>query len=295
MTPVASAADHRYRWGVAGVVLGAFAASTAGIILRHIETDDGWQVLLFRSLAFAVTIFLLVVARHRGGTAAAFRAIGLKGLAVAAGLGGAFIAFIFALLWTTVAETVFILSASPMFVAAIAWLVLRERISWTMCLSMAAVIVGIGIMVADGLVGGALRGALAALGACLGYAVAVVALRAGRDVDMMPATCLSGVFAFLVCVLLVDDIAIGARDLALSLLLGTGQIGLQYIMITLSTRVVPAAEITLIMMLEVVLAPIWVWVGVGETPSATILLGGAIVVAAVFGQAIHNLRQARLS
>jgi len=132
-----------------------------------------------------------------------------------------------------------------------------------------------------------------ALGACLGYAAAIVALRAGRDVDMMPATCLSGVFAMFVCAVLVGDFTIGARDLVLSLILGAGQIGLQYIMITISARVVPAAEIALIMLLEVVLAPLWVWIGVGETPGAMTLAGGGIVVAAVLGQTLIGLRQAR--
>ncbi len=287
------AADRRHRLGLAGVVLAAFAASTAGILLRHIETADGWQILFYRSLAFAGTVFLLVAARHRGQTPAAFRAIGLPGMVVAVCLGGAFIAFIFALLLTTVAETVFILSASPVFAAAIGWLALRERVPPRLWLGMAATVLGIGIMMSGGFAGGTPIGALVALGACLGYAAAIVALRAGRSVDMMPATCLSGVFAMLVCAALVGDFTIGARDLVLSLVLGAGQIGLQYILITICARVVPAAEIALIMLLEVVLAPLWVWIGVGETPGAMTLAGGGIVVAAVLGQTLIGLRQAR--
>lgn len=284
--------DRRYLIGLAGVLLAALAASSAGILLRQIEAADGWQILFYRSLAFVAVLLAYIVAQRRRDTLRAFLAIGWPGLVVALALGGAFIAFIFAMLLTTVAQAVFILSAAPFFAALLGLAVLRERVAALTWVSMAAALAGIGVMMGQGLVGGALLGSLVALAACLGYAAAIVALRAGRRVDMMPATCLAGVFAGGVCFFLAGDLAIGGRDLTFALLLGSAQIGLQYLLITLSARHVPAAQIALVMLVEVVLAPLWVWLGVGEAPSSATLLGGAIVLAAVLAQTLHALRPA---
>ena len=289
--------DRRYLLGLAGVLLAALAASSAGILLRQIESADGWQILFYRSLAFVAVLFVYIVAQRRRDTIGAFLAIGWPGVMVALALGGAFIAFIFSMLLTTVAQAVFILSASPFFAALLGLVFLRERVAVLTWISMTVALVGIGVMMSQDLLSSgvsrsALAGSLVALAACLGYAAAIVALRAGRQVDMMPATCLAGVFAGGVCFLLASDLAIGGRDLAFALLLGSAQIGLQYLLITLSSRHVPAAQITLVMLIEVVLAPLWVWLGVGEAPSSATLLGGAIVLAAVLAQTLSGLRAA---
>jgi drug/metabolite transporter (DMT)-like permease len=226
MTARDPAGDRRYLLGLAGVVLAALAASSAGILLRQIEQADGWQILFYRSLAFVVTLFVFICVRRRGETPQAFLAIGRAGLVVALALGGAFIAFIFAMLLTTVAQAVFILSASPFFAALLGLVFLGERVAPVTWACMAAALAGIGVMMGEGLGAGglspaALSGSLVALAACLGYAAAIVALRAGRGRDMMPATCLAGVFAGLVCLALAGDLAVSAHDLAFALLLGS--------------------------------------------------------------------------
>jgi drug/metabolite transporter (DMT)-like permease len=283
-----------YLLGLGGVLLAALCGSSAGILLRHIEAADGWQVLFYRSLSFSVLLFLVVVLRQRGGTLRAFRAIGWWGLAVALSLGGAFIAFVFAMLLTTVAEAVLILSAAPFVAAILDRAILGEAVAPATWLAMAGAACGIAIMMAGGLSTGGegfhivnILGGFVALIACVGYAFCIVSLRAGRARDMMPATCLAGVVALAVsAVFAAPPWPISGHDLALALLLGTGQIGLQYLLITLSARWVPAAEIALLMLLEVVLAPIWVWIGVGEVPATWTLIGGAVVVAALFGQGL---------
>ncbi len=295
-----AASGRRYLLGLAGVFLAALVASSAGILLRQIEEADGWQILFYRSLAFVAVLLAYICVRRGRETPRAFLSVGWPGVVVALALGGAFIAFIFAMLLTTVAQAVFILSASPFFAALLGLLFLKERVSPVTWAAMAAALAGIGVMLGQDLLpsgeagaawaGTGLAGSLVALAACLGYAAAIVALRAGRKVDMMPATCLAGVFAGLVCFALAGDLAISGHDLVFALLLGSAQIGLQYLLITLSSRHVPAAQITLVMLTEVVLAPLWVWLGVGEVPSSATLVGGAVVLAAVLAQSLAALR-----
>ncbi|MCG8357666.1 MAG: EamA family transporter, partial [Kiloniellales bacterium] len=87
--------------------------STAGILLRWVEQADGWQVLFYRSLSFTLALLAFVALRHRGGLVQVFREIGRPGLIAAVSLAVAFSSFVFALLATSVANVVFILSLSP--------------------------------------------------------------------------------------------------------------------------------------------------------------------------------------
>jgi len=287
-----SAARSGHVLGVVLVLVAALCGSTAGVILRHIEAADGWQILFYRSISFAALVFIVIAVRHGRGTAAAFVAIGRPGLIAAVCLGVAFLAYVIAMLLTTVADAVFILSAAPFVAAVLGWLTLRESVGRVTLIGMVVALAGIAVMVSKDVAGGSLAGAMVAFVACFGYAACVVALRAAPDTDMMPAVCLAGVVAFVISLVFVGgDLSISPRDLGLSVLLGTGQIGLQYILISLAARTVPAAEITLLMLLEVVLAPFWVWIAVGEEPSALTLAGGGIVLAALLYQALAGLRQ----
>ena len=280
-------------FGIAAVLVGALCGSSAGMLVRLVETADGWQILFFRSVSFSLTVLLFMILKDGFGLRRRFLSIGLPGVVVALCLGGAFIAYIISLLLTTVANAVFILSASPFMAALLSRWVLKEQISLLSWICMSAGLCGVGFMVADGVLSGTVAGSAVALLATAGYAASIVAYRAGKDIDMMPATCLAGVFAALISFALVSDFAIGRNDMIVACLLGAFQIGGQYILITIAARYVPATEITLLMLLEVVAAPIWVWIGVGEVPALLTLIGGAIVLGAVAVQAAAGLKSDR--
>jgi len=285
------ATAESYRFGLLCLFSATLFTSLAGVILRHVEAADGWQVLFYRSLAFVAVLLLFLLVRHRGGTARAFRAVGRPGLVTALSLCPAFIFFILALLETTVANVVFILSLSPFFAALFAWLALGEPVGRSTLAAMALSLIGVGFMFGDGLVAGTLLGNWYALGACITYSVALVAMRKGRAVDMLPAVCLAGVLAIGISGLLAGGfspgrLSIGSRDLTLAAALGVVQLGFQYILVTTGTRYVPVAEVALIGRLSLVLAPLWVWLAVDEVPSGLSLIGGAIILIAVMGHGL---------
>jgi DME family drug/metabolite transporter len=287
-----------YRFGLLCLFSATFFTSLAGLILRHVAAADGWQVLFYRSIAFVAVLLLFLWWRHRGATARAFRAVGRPGLVVALALSPAFILFILALLETTVANVVFILSLSPFFGAFFAWMILGEPVARSTFAAMALSLVGVGFMVGDGLVAGTLLGDGLALGACLSYSAALVAMRKGRAVDMLPAVCLAGVVTIAVAALAAlavspGGLAIGAHDLALAAVLGVVQLAFQYILVTTGTRYVPVAEVALIGRLVMVLAPLWVWLAVDEVPGRLSLIGGAIILVAVMGHGLMAVRRSR--
>ena len=266
--------------------------------MRLVEEAGGWQLQFYRQASFLVFILGFLVWRHRGRSLQACLDIGRPGLIAACSLAIAFITYIFAIIETSVAKVVFIGSASPFVAALIAWLVLRERVAPTTLAAIAAAMLGIAVMMGEGLDGpksdhGGLLGAGLALVAVLGYGITLVCLRARRRVDMLPAAALAGLLALLICGAMAPDLAVSRHDLALAVLLGVVQLGFQYVLIALGTRHVPAGEVALLGRLQVVLAPLWVWLALGEVPTPVTLLGGAIVVGAVLVNSLASLRRQR--
>jgi drug/metabolite transporter (DMT)-like permease len=162
---------------------------------------------------------------------------------------------------------------------------------------------GVAVMVAGSLVIGTVVGNLLALGASLSFAGYNVLLRRGRANDMMPCVVIAGLVAAVISAPVVvatsagpdvfGGFVIGARDFALCLAMGTIQVGLGLTVFTLGARHVPAVELALLSMSELVLAPLWVWLAVGEVPSAFTLTGGAIVMTAIAFQALSGARRRR--
>ncbi len=228
---------------------------------------------------------------------AAFRAAGGAGIVAALSLAGGFTCFIFSITNTTVANTLFMLSAGPFIAAILARGLLGERVGRNTWMAMAVAATGIAVMVGDGIAGGGLFGDLTGLGAATGFAAFAVALRRGQAGDMMPSICLAGLFgaaaAGLMAVAGGDGLAVSSRDLGICLAYGGFAIAGSLIVYTVGSRHVPAAELMLFALTEVVLGPVWVWLAFAEAPGSATLVGGAILMAAITGQALSGIRRKR--
>jgi drug/metabolite transporter (DMT)-like permease len=269
----------RQRRGQIYVALAAVAWSTAGVLQRQLTLDTATQV--FGRAAFAGAALLVYVAVvDRGRVVAAFRSIGLAGVAVALCVAAASGGFIAALNHSSVARVLFILALSPVLAALLARVTLGEPITRRTLLAMALALVGVTVML--GSPGeGSLAGDSLAFLAALAFAVMVVITRWRHDVSMAPATCLSQVILVLAFVPFATPADIGGGDVYWLAALGIGQIGLGFALLTVGARLIPAAQVGLITLLEVVLGPLWVWLALDEQPSTLTLVGGAIVIVAI--------------
>jgi len=219
----------------------------------------------------------------RGRVAEAFRSIGLAGLGVAACAAVSSAGFISALNYEGVARVLFILALAPMLSALLARVVLHEPITRRTVLAMAVALVGIGLML--GSPGEAsLKGDLLAFATACAYAVMVVITRRRHDISMAPATCLSQVLLVVVFLPFADVGSIGGGDIGWLAALGIGQIGLGFALLTVGARLIPAAQVALITLLETVLGPLWVWLALDEQPATLTLVGGVIVIGAIVFQ-----------
>ncbi len=269
----------RERRGQVCVALAAVAWSTAGLLQRQL-TLDVWTQLAGRALFAALALMLYVAIAERGRVVDAWRSIGIAGIGLALCLATASGAFIAALNHTTVARVLFIQAISPVLAAVLARVLLGEPVGRRSMLAMAIALGGVALMLgAPG--GGDAAGDALALLMALAFALALVITRHRRDVSMAPATCLSQIFLLLAFAPFASPGEIGGEDLAWLALLGGGQIGLGLALLTIGARLIPAAQVALITLLEVVLGPLWVWLALSERPGTATLAGGAIVIAAI--------------
>jgi drug/metabolite transporter (DMT)-like permease len=274
---------RQHRRGRIYVALAAIAWSTAGLLQRKLTVDIATQ-LAGRALFAVLGLLVFVAFAERGHVVRAFRAIGRGGLLVTALLAVSSGAFILALNYTSVANVLFMQALAPV-LAAVFGTFVGEPVARRTWLAITVAIVGVGLMV-----GGPSHPSAAGLSLSLLMAVSfagtIVVTRHLRKVSMAPATCLSQALVFLFAAPFASTGLVGGRDLALLAGLGIGQIGLGLIFLTIGARLIPAAEVALITLLEIVLGPLWVWIAESEQPSTTTLAGGAIVLAAVVIQAV---------
>ena len=273
---------ERRRRGQLFVALAAVAWSTAGVLQRELTVDTATQ-LAGRALFAFLFIGGYVAVVSRGRVVEAFRSVGAAGLGVAACTAIASGTFIVALNYANVANVLFMQALSPIAAALLAWAALGESVTRRTLVAMAIAVLGVALMVGGPGSGGAV-GVVASLVMTLAFAVALVITRHRRDVSMAPAICLSQVFVVLLAAPFADPSSITGKDLGLLILLGVGQMGLGLIFLVIGARLIPAAEVALITLLEVVLGPLWVWISIDEKPAATAILGGIVVIVAVLIQ-----------
>lgn len=281
---------HERRRGRLYVTLAAAAWSTAGLFQRELTVNTGAQ-LAGRAFFAVIGLLAFIAISERGGIARAFRSIGGAGLAVTALMAVSSGAFLIALNHASVASVLFMQALSPI-IAALIGRALGEPVSRQTWVAMLIAIAGVSLMV-----GGPGRPSAIGLSLSLvmsfSFAGTIVITRHRRDVSMAPATCLSQVVVFVLAAPFASYGSIGGKDTLLLVLLGVTQIGLGLIFLSIGGRLIPAAEVALITLLEIVLGPMWVWVFLSERPSTATLVGGAIVLAAVLVQSARQAPEER--
>ena len=279
-----------YRRGILQLVASGFFLSTSGIALRIIEQADGWQILFYRSLALSVTILLILVFQKGSKVFDEFRGLEWNDCLLAVFLGTGFVAYVFALLYNTVANALFIFSCAPFVAGFLGWILLGERVATRTWFAIGGAMAGLTVMVGSELAVSRFLGTLIALWIPIAYAASIIVIRSSKRENMLAALCLAGLVSGGLSAIFVTDYALTLQDLIISLYLGVFQAGIGFTLVVLGTRYIPAAQVGLLAMVEPVLAPIWVWMGVGEVPGLATIVGGAIIFSAITIDGILNIK-----
>jgi len=270
--------------------------STVGLGIRMIDEATVWQILLYRSISLSLFLATVIYLRSRGNLFEVVKAAGLPGCIAGLALVGAYSGGIYGIQSTSVANAMLLFASAPFMAAILGWIFLREKVRKATWIAILFAILGIGIMVQDKTQGGAaLLGNLAALGSAFGFAVFTVALRWGRSGDMLPAVFLSGIFAIFItssiCLFSGLPFQISVNDTSISMGMGVFQVGAGLVLYTLGSKTLPAAELTLLSLAEVLLGPLWVYLFLNEVATLNTLFGGLVLLLAIAGNAISGARR----
>jgi len=285
-----------YARGILMSAAGMLILTPDGLLLRLTSDAGFWNVVFFRSVFIGISLGVFLLLYHRLNIAFLWRGFGRAGMLSTLLMTGSNLCFVGAIANTTVANTLVILATMPLFSALLGRLILSERVGTRTWGSIAVAIGGIVVIFSGSLGAGNWLGDLLALATAILQSLNLVLIRKVKDRDVMtPSLCLSGFIAAALVLPLADPAAVSGENLGLLALMGLFVLPLSLGLFLSGARYAPAAEIALLALIETVLGPLWVWLGVGEVPSSLSLIGGTVVIAAVASNALYGIRQTRRS
>ncbi len=294
MTQTAALPERDLR-GYVLVFMAGVLWSTVGLGIRLIDEAQVWQILFYRSLSMSALLYVVIRLRTGRDPLGLARRMGWPGVIGALSLVAAYSGAIYAIQTTSVANAMMLFASAPLMAAILGRLILREHVRPQTWVAITVAACGIAVMVWDKFSGAALMGNLAAIGSAVGFATFTITLRWGKATEMLPAVFLSGIFGMVlvgaICLSLGLSLTLSPSDTGISLGMGVFQVGAGLILYTIGSKTVPAAELTLLSLAEVVLGPVWVWLLLGETATPNTLIGGTILLAAIAGNALSGARR----
>tara|TARA_X000001036_G_C20616634_1_gene781264 strand:- start:96 stop:962 length:867 start_codon:yes stop_codon:yes gene_type:complete len=262
-------------------LLGGFFLSWGGLIIRSFETSDIWQILTIRSFFFIIALILFLIFTYKRNTLLVIKKSGFPAIIAGLFLSLSFVAYIVAMSKTSVANVVFIISTQTIFLAIFGYLFLKEKITLKGFIAIILAFFGMIVMVGDSINQGTLFGNVVAFAIPINFTILVMIIRKFPQLDMVPAIFYSGVFSGIYGIFLASNLIFSANDILMGFFLGVPQLAFGFICVTIGTKTTQAVTVGLLMLLETICAPIWVWIFLNEVPPLSVFTGGTIIISAV--------------
>ncbi|NBP93848.1 MAG: DMT family transporter [Gammaproteobacteria bacterium] len=278
--------------GLALSLGGIVLLSPDSLILRLINADV-WTMVFWRGSLSALGLLVMIGLIERQLPLRAMLRVGAHGAWVALSFAVSALAFVFAILNTAVANALVIMSSSPLIAALLGFALFNQRTAATTWIAAMAIAIGLAIVFLGSLETGRMPGDLSAFAASCALAFCFVMIQRHREVSMLPSLAWSGILVSLIVLPLASPSSVAGQTFALTILLCLFIVPISMGMIALSPRYLSAPEVSLVMRLEVLLAPLWVWLVLEEMPSMQTLIGGAIIFLTLIALSIVTLRQGR--
>ena len=286
----------RHLKGLLMTVFAVVILSPDSVLIRLVEEAspevDSWTVLFWRGLLYAVGVSLLVFMKYGSKTIAEFKNIGKGGLVIGFFSGISTGTFVFAIVYTSIANALVIISTGPIMIAIVAWFLLKEKssiITWT---SMIIVFIGIYIVMSGSFGGKNLVGDFFALITAVMMGFTFTLTRKYKHINMVPVNAIGGLIAALIAFVMANQISVPAEVVGYIIAMGA-ILSISFSLITIAPRYMPAAEVGMIMPLETVLGSLIAWYFISEVPSTNAIIGGTIVIVTLFLHSWYSTRLAK--
>ena len=270
------------------LLFGGFCLSWGGLIVRSFESSNAWDILLLRSFFYFIGVSTFLVLIYKKNLFKTIKKAGLIGLLGGFVMSFGFIAFVFAMMSTSVANVVFTISTQTMFLALFGFFYLKEKISLIGLLSIILAMAGISIMINDSISSGTLFGNLLALTIPISFSIYVMILRKNSNLDLIPAIWYASIFSILYSLVMVDSFSFTNNDIFMGFLLGVPQLTFGFVCITIGSRTTRSVTIGLLMLTETIFAPLWVWLFLNEVPPLSVFIGGTVIIFAIIVKSLDK-------
>ncbi len=264
-------------YGILITAAGVLLLTPDGLLVRLISTDSA-TIMVWRGVLFSLAIFGFYFARRGLATFGIIRDMGIRGLIAATLFASSTCFFVLALTNTSAANALVIISTAPLFAALFSWLILKETVSFTTWIAIGVCIGGISLIFLGSVGGGSRRGDLYAIICAFMIAGQLTTVRHARNVDMVPSLGIAGTITALLALPFSAPLSVSGPDLMYLSILGLIVLPCAFGLITIGPRYISAPEVSLLMLLESILGPFWVWLVLAEVPRSETIAGGVIVI-----------------
>ena len=265
---------------------------TPDAVLVRLADSNSWTVLFWRGIFFAAGIIVILLITYRSKAVNELINIGKGGVLIGllTALGGT--SFILAIHYTSIAKTLVIISISPIMVAIVSLIMLKEKPALYTWLSMIIVFIGIYIVMAGDKSGMNLMGNLFALTSVILGGFSFTLLRKYKNVNMVPAMAVNGVAIALIGFVFADSLVLSSQSMLYILTSGI-VLAVSFSLITIAPQYIPASEVAMFFPLGTVLGTLLAWLVIKEQPSSNALIGGSIVIVTLFCHAWYGTKLAQ--
>ena len=272
------------------LMVSAMVILSPDALLISVINTDPWTLVFWRGLLTAVTLSFTLVFNHGKGVLREIIRMGPAGILAGILFGVSTVSFVMSIRMTTAANTLVIVAATPLFAAIFTRIFLSEKVPRRTWVAVMTGFSGIIIIFGGILSGGRIFGDSLALVTATIMAGNFVIIRSHKKVSMIPSVVLSGLLTTIFTVFLVSPFTVSAQDILLLSVLGSVVMPIPLAIMTVAPKLIPAAEVSLIMLLETFLAPLWVWLVIGQVPAIETVLGGSVLVATLILHALAGRR-----
>jgi len=277
--------------GILITVLGVIILSPDAVLIRLADSDS-WALLYWRGLSYALGVSIIVWMMHGSQAINVCRKIGKGGLLIGFFAGITAGTFLFAIEYTSISNTLVIISTSPIMIAIIAWIMLKEKVSFVTFMAMMIVFIGIYVVMSESFGDSSLKGDIFALITSIMMGVTFTLTRKYKNLDMIPTNIVGGLVAASIALVFADSLTL-TNDAMIYIIASGFILSISFSLIVMAPRYIPAAEVGMIMPLETVLGILIAWVAINEVPSSNALAGGLIVIVTLFFHALYSVKLAK--
>ncbi len=268
---------------------GVLVLTPEGILVK-LASSDSFTILFWRGLILTLSILIILLISYRSSAMNQIKSIGKEGLLVGCltGFGGS--TFILAIHYTTLAKTLVIVSASPIMVALVSFILLGERPRLLTWIAMLIVFSGIYIVMSGDTSGLNLKGSLFALASVTSGGFAFTLLRKYKEVNMVPAMAINGLFITFVGLFFADSLSLSSQAMTY-IVISSVLVAISFSLITIAPRYIPAPEVAIFFPMGTVIGTVLAWLILKEELSSTAVFGGIVVILTLFIHSIYSARQ----